>query len=74
MNRYGLTLRDVIGVTVGILIACAAGYIGFKLSTARMQANWGFGPEWECSNFHGQKDLVCIKKRPAAGVGGSNSN
>jgi hypothetical protein len=64
MNRYGLTRRDIVGVLVGIAIACAAGFVGFKLSVARMQANWGFGPEWECSNVQGLKDLVCIKKIP----------
>jgi hypothetical protein len=62
MNRFGLTGRDVAGVAVGIAIASAAGYVGFKLSTARMQANYGFGPEWECSNVQGLRDLVCIKR------------
>jgi hypothetical protein len=64
MNRYDWTVRDVVMLLVALAVAGALTFVSYKLASARMGLNWGFGPEWECSNTVGPKDLRCVSRTP----------
>lgn len=68
MNWYEVTRKEIVMAVVVLLAVGAVAFASYKLSTGRMGANWGFGPDWECSNFMGQSDLVCHKKKPQDAV------
>jgi hypothetical protein len=59
-----LTRKDIVGILLAIAILLAI----FLAYLARVYwgdvPNWGFGPEWECTN-PGQGEPVCVRRRSA---------
>jgi hypothetical protein len=64
MNWYELTRRDVVGLVVAVAIVGALLWASFVTREAREKTNWGFGPEWECSNPLGRGGAgpICFKR------------
>lgn len=60
MRAFWLRYGDVLALLVGALLLAA--FIAVNL-LPRSHGNWGFGPEWTCTNpAPGYSDPVCIKK------------
>jgi hypothetical protein len=46
-----------------VLLIAVAVYVLGGPPSLRARANWGFGPEWDCTSV-GRGEPVCIKKSP----------
>ena len=57
----------VIGLAI-VLILLSPIYPG----AGRLRANWGFGPDWDCT-YPAQGEPVCIKKPPVPAPHPSNA-
>lgn len=58
-----LTRRDTVGILLAsaLFAAVTVAYVFFPNGAQR--ANWGFGPDWECTNPG--KGPICVRKRSA---------
>jgi hypothetical protein len=56
-----LTRKDVVGIllAIALLVVIFVAFVG-RIYWAH-SANWGFGPEWACTN-PGQGGPVCVKR------------
>ena len=61
MNRRFLNWNSVAAVAVVVVCLGYWFFIGFRYPSQR--ANFGFGPDWNCTYF-GKGDPVCVKKPP----------
>jgi hypothetical protein len=62
LPRRGDIAAIVLGGFLVLLIAIAVFALGAAPSL-RARANWGFGPEWDCTSL-GRGEPLCIKKSP----------
>jgi hypothetical protein len=60
--RRGDIAAIVLGGLLVLLITIAVLALGGPPSL-RARANWGFGPEWDCTSL-GRGEPLCIKKSP----------
>jgi hypothetical protein len=60
--RRGDIAAIVLGGLLVLLIAIAVFALGSPPSL-RARANWGFGPEWDCTSL-GRGEPLCIKNSP----------
>jgi hypothetical protein len=54
---------------IAAIVICAVICVGFLLAAVKfagfsVNANWGFGPDWDCAKA-GKGDPVCVKHSPA---------
>jgi hypothetical protein len=63
---WQLTRKDITGILVAIAILAVVfvAFVGY--ANVGQQVNWGFGPEWECTN-PGKGGPVCVKRQPERG-------
>lgn len=72
MNWRFLTRKDFAAIVLLIVILGAALFVYVKSSSSGRKSNWGFGPEWTCTD-RGDGRPVCVKSVPA-GAGADSSN
>jgi hypothetical protein len=61
MNWPYLTREEIAGILLLIVVLAGVFFAWVILPNSGLMTNWGFGPEWECSN-PGKGGPVCVKR------------
>jgi hypothetical protein len=61
MNWRLLQRRDFVAILLAIAVLGVVFFGYVKASSSDRKSNWGFGPEWTCTN-PGDGERVCVKK------------
>jgi hypothetical protein len=57
-----LTWRDWLGLLLVMIVAGAILFLWGPFPDLYRRANFGFGPDWECS-YAGKGEPVCVRRR-----------